>query len=70
MCLRYSLLVANQSKLLYTMVYMLLFVIFSVVFVADPINLLYTVVNPGRDLLKILRISNHTVVDSCKGWRR
>ena len=43
------------------MVYMLLFLIFSV-FVASPINLLYTVANPGRDLLNILRISDHNAV--------
>ena len=70
MCLTFSLLVANPSKLLYTMmVYMLLFLIFSV-FVANPINLLYTVANTGRNLLNMLRISDHTAAGRYKGWRR
>ena len=62
MCLTFSLSVANPSKLLYyTMVYMLLFLLFSVI-VAKPTNLFYTVANPGLDLLNILRISGHTAV--------
>ena len=69
MCLTFSLSVANTNKLLYTMVYMLLFLIFSV-FVANPIHLFYTVTNPGHDLLNILRISDPTAVGRCKGWHR